>query len=69
MILTSRLKLMPCGITHFEAMLRDEQELAALLGVQLDPDWLGFSAAKEAAKSGRNGRDRVFYEFIYICGS
>ena len=32
----------------FEAMLRDEKELAALLDVELAEEWLGFAAAKEA---------------------
>ena len=48
MIETDNLRLIPCGLTHFEAMLRDERELAALLGVEPADDWLGFSAAKEA---------------------
>ena len=48
MIETDNLRLIPCSLTHFGAMLRDESELAALLGVGLAEDWLGFSAAKEA---------------------
>lgn len=45
---TANLKLIPCSLAHFEAMLRDEKELAELLGVELAPEWLGFEAAREA---------------------
>ncbi len=45
---TANLRLIPCGLAHFEAMLRDEKELAELLGVELAPEWLGFAAAREA---------------------
>ena len=48
MIETARLKLIPCELAHFEAMLRDENELAGLLQVSLAKDWLGFEAAREA---------------------
>jgi RimJ/RimL family protein N-acetyltransferase len=48
MIKTERLKLIPCELEHFEAMLRDERELARLLGVSLADDWLGFEAAQQA---------------------
>jgi [ribosomal protein S5]-alanine N-acetyltransferase len=48
MIETAHLQLIPCELAHFEAMLRDEHELAALLRVKLADDWLGFEAAREA---------------------
>ena len=48
MIETSRLKLIPCELSHFEAIINDESELAALLQVELAPEWLGFQAAREA---------------------
>lgn len=48
MIETERLRLIPCELAHFEAMLRNESELATLLQVALADDWLGFTAAKEA---------------------
>ncbi len=48
MIETSRLKLVPCELIHFEALLNDEAQLAAMLQVELDPEWLGFDAAREA---------------------
>lgn len=48
MIRTANLQLIPCELTHFEAMLRDENELAALLGVRPADGWLEFGAAKEA---------------------
>jgi RimJ/RimL family protein N-acetyltransferase len=48
MIETANLRLVPCSLAHFEAMLRDEGELASLLRVSLAEDWLGFPAAREA---------------------
>ena len=45
---TANLKLIPCGLAHFEAMLRDERELAALLDAEPAEEWLGFAAAREA---------------------
>lgn len=48
MIKTERLKLIPCELKHFAAMLEDEQQLAELLGVSLAEDWLSFEAAQQA---------------------
>jgi ribosomal-protein-alanine N-acetyltransferase len=48
MIKTERLKLIPCELEHFEAMLKDEQQLASMLGVSPADDWLGFEAAQAA---------------------
>jgi RimJ/RimL family protein N-acetyltransferase len=48
MIETERLRLIPCELRHFEAILGDQQELAAMLEVKLDEDWLGSEAAREA---------------------
>jgi hypothetical protein len=48
MIETSRLQLIPCELSHFEAIVNDETSLAALLQVELAEDWLGFAAAREA---------------------
>jgi len=48
MIETERLLLIPCELRHFEAILGDQRELARMLEVKLDDDWLGFEAAREA---------------------
>ncbi len=48
MIETSRLELRPCELSHFEAILHDEQRLASLLDAGIAEDWLGFPAAQEA---------------------
>jgi len=48
MIKTERMKLIPFELEHFEALFRDERELAAMLGVSPAEDWLGFEAAKDA---------------------
>jgi len=42
MIETERLKLIPCSRAHYEAALRNEQELAKLLGVSLAENWTQF---------------------------
>lgn len=52
MIETSRLRLIPCSLSHFEAFLRDENELAAELQVSLADDWLGFPDARAAMPPG-----------------
>ena len=49
MIETERLRLVPCELEHFEAILADDNaRLAALLGVEVADDWLEFEAAREA---------------------
>src|SRR5882762_6724244 len=48
MIGTVNLRLVPCELIHFEAILKDEKELATVLQVELAEEWLGFAAAKEA---------------------
>ncbi|HEX8140420.1 MAG TPA: GNAT family N-acetyltransferase [Pyrinomonadaceae bacterium] len=48
MIETERLLLIPCELRHFEAILGDQRELARMLKVSLDEDWLGFKAARDA---------------------
>ena len=48
MIETERLKLIPCELHHFEAILNDQQKLASILQVKLADDWIGFDAAQEA---------------------
>jgi RimJ/RimL family protein N-acetyltransferase len=52
MIETANLQLIPCGLEHFEAFLRDESELASLLDVSLAPDWIAFPDAREAMAPG-----------------
>ena len=42
MIETERLKLIPCGKNHCQAILENEQNIAALLGVELAENWLVF---------------------------
>lgn len=50
MIETKRLKLIPCDLPHFEAILNDEKQLESLLHVKLADEWLGFDAAQEAMR-------------------
>jgi RimJ/RimL family protein N-acetyltransferase len=52
MIETERLKLIPCELQHFEAILNNQQKLGSLLQVQLADNWLGFDAAQEAMQPG-----------------
>jgi RimJ/RimL family protein N-acetyltransferase len=56
MIETPRLQLIPCELSHFDAILQDEARLAALLQVELAEEWLGFDAAREAMQPA--------YEFL-----
>jgi [ribosomal protein S5]-alanine N-acetyltransferase len=39
MIKTKQLKLIPCELKHFEAILRDSQELEAILGAIVPEHW------------------------------
>lgn len=48
MIETAHLWLIPAELRHFEAILRDEAELAALLGLKLADGWLSFPDARAA---------------------
>lgn len=45
MIETQRLKLVACAEEYLEAFLRDENEMASLLGVRLADGWLQFPEA------------------------
>ena len=56
MIETERLKLVPCELIHFEAILENQKKLESLLEVTLADDWLDFPAAQEAM--------RPSYEFL-----
>jgi RimJ/RimL family protein N-acetyltransferase len=44
---TPNLLLIPCELPHFEALLKDHNELAKVLRVTLTDDWLGFPDAEE----------------------
>src|SRR3954469_11370307 len=50
MIETAHLQLVTAELPHFEAMLRDEHELATLLGARLADDWLSFPDARAAMR-------------------
>lgn len=42
MIETENLKLIPCELAHFEAILNDSQRLALMLGVAIADGWIAF---------------------------
>jgi Acetyltransferases, including N-acetylases of ribosomal proteins len=42
MIETTSLKLIPCELKHFEAILQDQRKLEQLLGVAVLDDWFNF---------------------------
>ena len=42
---TERLEIIGCSRMHFEAAMRDEQELASFIGVDLAEGWLPFPEA------------------------
>ncbi len=69
MIETQRLQLIPCELSHFEAILNDEQKLASLLQVSLAEDWLGFDAAIEAmapAYEHQKAHPEIFGWWTYL---
>lgn len=45
MIETANLKLVPCELSYFEALLRDKRELEKILGVRVPDGWPHFPAA------------------------
>ncbi len=45
MIETANLKLIPCELSHFEAVLDDPERLAQMLGVSLVEGWVAFPDA------------------------
>ena len=69
MIETERLKLIPCSHAHCEAALRDERELAELLGVSLAENWTQFPEAMPAAyamlKANPENLGWAMYFFIH----
>lgn len=42
MIETARLKLIPCELKHFEAILHEQRQLEQMLGVAVLDDWFNF---------------------------
>lgn len=42
MIETANLKLIPCELKHFEAILKDQKQLEQMLGVTVYDDWFDF---------------------------
>ena len=47
MIETANLKLVPCELTHFEAILNDQNQLEQMLGVKATEGWLQFPKAMQ----------------------
>lgn len=54
MIETANLKLIPCELKHFEAILSDQKQLGQMLGVTVFDDWFDFPgvAGIEAMRFG-----------------
>ena len=54
MIETANLKLIPCELKHFEAILKDQKQLERMLGVTVFDDWFNFPgvAGIEAIRFG-----------------
>jgi [ribosomal protein S5]-alanine N-acetyltransferase len=69
MIQTARLELMPCELAHFEALLRNRQELASLLKVTIPDSWPVFPQSMAGAykwmKSDPSLHDWGTYLFIH----
>lgn len=45
MIETANLRLIPCELSHFEAILRDKRELEPILGIKIPDGWPHFPEA------------------------
>ena len=45
MIETANLKLIPCELAHFEAIVNDPQQLEQMLGVSVAEEWISFPEA------------------------
>lgn len=69
MIETARLKLIPCELAHFEAVLSDPQRLGQRLGVEIADEWLSFPEAipkgYEYLKAKPEARGWWMYLFIH----
>jgi RimJ/RimL family protein N-acetyltransferase len=48
MIETENLKLIPCELSHFEAILKDPEQLERMLNVSLTDGWLVFPEAMQS---------------------
>ena len=75
MIETARLKLIPCELKHFEAILQDQGQLEQLLGVTVLDNWFDFPgvASIEAIrfsydylKANPDARGWWTYFFIHV---
>ena len=58
MIETASLKLIPCEVAHFEAILTDQRQLARMLGVTVFDDWYVFP--------GIAGIEAMQYSYDYL---
>jgi RimJ/RimL family protein N-acetyltransferase len=58
MIETANLKLIPCELKHFEAVLKDQKQLGQMLGVTVYDDWFDFP--------GVAGIEAIRYGYEYL---
>ena len=69
MIETERLNLIPCKLKHFEALARDENELAQILEVECAEGWLVFpeiiSYSLEFLKNNPDAANWWMYFFVH----
>ena len=69
MIETARLRLIPCELKHFEALLNNPPQLEAMLGVSTAKDWLSFPEAishgYEYLKANPNAHQWWMHLFIH----
>jgi [ribosomal protein S5]-alanine N-acetyltransferase len=69
MIQTENLELVPCELTHFEALLRDRKELASLLNATVPESWPVFPESMTQAykwmKSDPSLRGWGTYLFVH----
>ena len=69
MIETARMKLVPCELSHFEAIINDPQTFADALQVTITDGWLSFPEAitqgYEYLKANEDARGWWMYFFIH----
>ena len=58
MIQTANLKLIPCQLQHLEAILKDQKQLAQILGVTVFDNWFDFP--------GVSGIEAMQYSYEYL---
>lgn len=66
MIETENLRLLPCELKHFEAILSDARKLENLLGVTLTDQWLDFPESMTAGRDQLQAHPEILGWWTYL---